>query len=171
MSAITIKTGKFEFAEGARFQTGAERDPQVIGERLEALRKKHRGELTPEDVVADARPKSSPLHSFFEWSDTKAAEAYRLAQARGLIRSVVVTYTNGLTKAVTARAFVHIDESQTPHYRSLPHALAQENTRRMVLQRAWREFQSWRHRYEEMKEFATLFEVADQVGQKLRIKG
>lgn len=50
-----------------------------------------KGKLSEGDVLADARKKSSPLHSFFEWDDTAAAERYRLEQAASLIRRVKVT--------------------------------------------------------------------------------
>lgn len=48
------------------------------------------GRLTPEDVVASAKKKDSPLHSFFEWDIKKAAYAHWLAQARELITTVMV---------------------------------------------------------------------------------
>lgn len=50
--------------------------------------------LKPEAVVEAARAKSSPLHSKFEWDDTKAAHKYRLQQAAELIRVVTVQLDN-----------------------------------------------------------------------------
>lgn len=47
--------------------------------------------ITPERVVKAAENRRSPLHACFEWDNTKAAAAYRLEQARTLIRSVEVT--------------------------------------------------------------------------------
>lgn len=47
--------------------------------------------ITPARVVAAAQAKNSPLHCCFEWNDKKAGLAYRLDQARALIRSVEVT--------------------------------------------------------------------------------
>jgi hypothetical protein len=44
--------------------------------------------ITPERVVEAAAAEDSPLHACFEWDDAKAAAAYRLDQARALIRSV-----------------------------------------------------------------------------------
>lgn len=41
--------------------------------------------LTPKGVLESARKKSSPLHKYFEWEDSKAAEKYRLEQAYRLI--------------------------------------------------------------------------------------
>jgi len=49
-----------------------------------------RGYLTPRAVVDAARPEESRLHPFFLWDDAAAAEEYRLAQARHLVRSVTV---------------------------------------------------------------------------------
>lgn len=49
------------------------------------------GELTAESVLREARRKTSPIHSYFEWDDTEAANQYRLEQARRLIRRVRVT--------------------------------------------------------------------------------
>lgn len=162
-----MKIAGFEFAEGARFQPGATKDAKAVGEHLELLRKKCKGELTPEDVVNDARHDNSPLHSYFEWDDSEAAQHYRLQQARGLIRAVVAVYVSDDKPAVRQRAYVHVPEPDAPHYRESGHAMSVSKTRKMVLQRAWRELQSWRQRYRDLQEFADLFEVVDEVEKNL----
>ncbi len=48
------------------------------------------GQVTPSAVLEAARPKSSPIHDAFEWSNVKAAEEYRLWQARQWIRRVEI---------------------------------------------------------------------------------
>lgn len=48
------------------------------------------GKLTPEIVVADAKPIKSPLHGEFEWDDKIAGHKFRLGQARDMIASVRV---------------------------------------------------------------------------------
>jgi hypothetical protein len=48
------------------------------------------GKLTPQQVLEAARDEESPLHRFFEWDDSTAAEAYRVEQARDLIKKVKV---------------------------------------------------------------------------------
>ena len=158
-----MRIGGYEFAEGARFQPGAKGDAKVIGEHLEFLRKQALGELTPEDVLADARNPNSPLHPFFEWDDSAAAEQYRLKQARGLIRSVVAVYVSEERPAVRTRAYVHIPEKGAKHYRDAGEAMSRTKTRQMVLQRAFAELSAWRQRYKELSEFAALFEVVDEV--------
>lgn len=51
------------------------------------------GKLTPQAVVDEARNPEHPLHACFDWDDETAAEAWRLEQARTLIRSVRVEIT------------------------------------------------------------------------------
>lgn len=46
--------------------------------------------LRAQNVVDAARPVTSPIHALFEWDDGKAAENYRLSQARRLIQIVMV---------------------------------------------------------------------------------
>lgn len=162
-----MRIAGFEFSEGARFQPGAVKDAKAVGEHLELLRKQCKGELTPEDVLADARHDNSPLHSFFEWDDTEAARQHRLAQARGLIKAVVAVYTQPERPAQRMKMFVHIPEPQAPHYRETSHALSVQRTRKMVLERAWNELQAWRKRYATLSEFAELIDVIDQTAKKL----
>lgn len=65
-------------------------EKQAVVERLQQLADRNSGRLTPDDVVADAKRKDSPLHAHFEWDVKKAAAAYWLDQARELITSVRV---------------------------------------------------------------------------------
>lgn len=45
---------------------------------------------TPDDIVAAATPENHPLHDDFEWNDGAAAHAWRLNQARSIIRTVTI---------------------------------------------------------------------------------
>lgn len=156
-----MRIAGFEFSEGARFQPGAEKNAKAVGEHLEILRKQCKGELTPEDVIEDAKHDNSPLHSFFEWDDGEAAHQYRLQQARGLIRAVVAIYVSDDKPAVRQKAYVHIPEPSAPHYREASHAMSLTKTRDLVLKQAWAELQSWRKRYADLKEFSDLISVID----------
>jgi hypothetical protein len=51
------------------------------------------GRLTPQIVLDAAKRESHPLHEYFEWDDSIAAQAWRVEQARGLIRSVKLVVT------------------------------------------------------------------------------
>lgn len=56
---------------------------------LEELRAEGGGLLRPAAVLERARSANSALHRYFEWDDTAAAEAHRIAQARSVVRAVV----------------------------------------------------------------------------------
>lgn len=162
-----MKIAGFEFAEGARFQAGQHPDADVVGAHIEMLREKFKGEITPEDILEDAKHDNSPLHSFFEWNDSAAAHQHRLQQARGLIRSVVAIYTREEAPAVRARAYVHIPQGETSHYREASHAMSRKDTRDAVLKRALEELIGWQKRYHDLHEFAELFEDIGQLKMKL----
>lgn len=83
--------------------TKAQQD--AIRARLAELETKGGGVLTPDMVIADARHDGSPLHAHFEWDDNKAAQAWRLEQARTLIRSVMLVVTTE-TSTLSVVAYV-----------------------------------------------------------------
>ena len=57
---------------------------------IERLRKMNGGRVTPPLVVDSARSVRSPLHRAFCWDDTRAAQLWRLSQARDVIAGIVV---------------------------------------------------------------------------------
>jgi hypothetical protein len=62
----------------------------VIATELQKIWTKGGGRLEAAEVVKAARAPSSPLHTYFEWDDKKAAAAHRIGQARDLIRRVQI---------------------------------------------------------------------------------
>lgn len=102
--------------------------PSEVADRLQALHTRHSGLLRETDVVADAKKKNSPLHSYFEWDDRKASEAYRLEQASALIRRVKVkVIVEPETPPIRVRAFIAnrdvanetVDDVESGTYRSI----------------------------------------------------
>lgn len=136
-------------------------DPDVAGAVLERLRTVNNGRLTQAAIVAEAQPKSSPLHDAFEWNDTKAAKQYRLEQASHMIRSIeVVRVVEGQNKPI--RAFVNVVRDEDRSYTSVAHALSDRELRQQVIEQAWRELEAWRNRHAELIEFARIFAEIDQ---------
>lgn len=132
---------------------------QVVGERLEAIRKKN--QLTAKAIVDDARPDDSPLHPCFEWNDEAAADKYREDQARTIIRNIEVVVENKKGEDRPVRAFVHVTENEDSQYTSISAAMANPDLRRQVLDNALRELNSWRDRYSDLRELAELLTVVD----------
>lgn len=90
---------------------GAQRD--AMRARLAEIEVANGGRLTPRAVVVDAKDPSSPLHPYFEWDVTKAAEAHWLEQARTLITSVHVVFR---TESKSVRSVYYVrDPSAAAH--------------------------------------------------------
>jgi hypothetical protein len=134
----------------------------VAGAELERLAGISGGELTPPRVVESAKKKSSPIHDCFEWDNSEAAQRYREEQARYLIRSVVVVYSETEpTKEV--RAFVNVmNEESAPSYRPIGVVMEDRALRAQVLERARMELAGWRRRYSELQEYAEVFSAIDK---------
>ena len=56
----------------------------------EVVRIKESKGLTAENLLEVAKNKNNPLHDLFEWDNTKAAEQYRLQQARVFINEIKI---------------------------------------------------------------------------------
>jgi len=65
------------------------RDTQEIADYLDTLCKLKGGELTPDEVLQDAKKRSSLLHGLFDWDDNQAAQKWRMHQARLLLNGIV----------------------------------------------------------------------------------
>lgn len=73
------------------------------------------GSLAPDDVLAAATPEDSPIHGLFEWDDGKAGHAFRLDQARIVIRRVRVHYIESEPKVREIRVSEYIHDPELPH--------------------------------------------------------
>lgn len=85
---------------------------QEVADELQRIARVSDGikKLYASDVVESARPKDSPLHGEFEWNDKKAGHAYRLNQARTLIRAVVLVEKRD-DKEIKVPVWVHAGAS------------------------------------------------------------
>lgn len=144
----------YEWKNGTRGMKGV--DAQSVGERLEKIREKFGGFMTPEMVVDDARKPRSPLHDVFEWDDIQAAGRYRAEQAGYVIRHISVTISVGAEETVT-RAFVSIQQDDGARYTSIIHAMSDAELRKQVLQQAWSELEAWKGKYKEYDELSHIF--------------
>lgn len=109
--------------------------------------------LTPPQVVEEARPEGSPLHSEFEWDDSIAAEQHRLTQARALIGSYKVRMYD---PDVKMRRFTFVRRDDGPRYMKTEDMFDNDFLRRQVLDRMKREADSFMRRYERYSEAAEL---------------
>ena len=79
---------------------------QAAGEELERIGAKN-GKIEPKAVVDESRPKKAVLHPCFEWNDKKAAERWRVQQARNIIGDIIIIREE-VPEAPPVRAFVNV---------------------------------------------------------------
>jgi len=135
---------------------------QLVGERLADI-EKHHGELKAEHVLDDAKSDNSPLHKYFDWDDSEAAQKWRLNQAGLLIRSVYVKTVDNKEVRAPTRAFVNLRPAEEADrvYENIVSVMSDEFKRAQILKRAKEELGMWRKRYSDLSEFADVFGVID----------
>ncbi|KKL74096.1 hypothetical protein LCGC14_2068310 [marine sediment metagenome] len=159
---------KYTFAPGSRLKASK---ATVAGRELDRLTKMNGG-LTAEAVVDSARGRSSPLHDFFEWDDSAAAERYRQEQARHLMRCVVVLYDDPEIKSdQPIRAFIAFE---TPpegvrddgRYIAMHRILTHAELREQLVDEALVEHVRWEKRYAHLRELAEIVKARQRVEAK-----
>lgn len=145
-----------------------EEQAQRYGERIAALEEEFGG-VGASTIVQDAKQEDSPLHDYFEWDNEVAAQGYRIEQARYLIRhiNIVVKTPNGGEEEVRAFHSVTIKESPAANqrgvsYLSLQRILSDSEQRQELIDKAFKELESWRRRYHTYKELAKVVETVDK---------
>ncbi len=88
---------------------------QIVGDELERIRKANGEQLDAKQVVENARPDGAPLHNVFIWDDSKAAELWRVCEARKLIRSMCVRVVGSKPEP----AFVNIKVEGVQYYQAV----------------------------------------------------
>lgn len=138
----------------------------TAAEAIKNLASKHDGEITPEIVVEEARKKRSPLHSFFVWDDSEAAEKYRLVQAQYLIRRIKVNYEVSECKSIRVRAYVNVrgdqpgDEPSTNgFYVPIEKALTVESYRDQLLSQCRRDVRAFQQKYSSLIEAKAIIDA------------
>lgn len=143
-------------------------NPVIIAE-LKRIADEHGGLLNPADVVEAARPLKSPLHSRFEWNDSKAAQEYRVWQARQLIR-VVVEYIGAGNEQVMSKVFVSLTSDRGDGgYRPMVSVLSDSSQRSQLLADAVDEMERFQQKYKELEELAQVFAAMKTVTRRRRI--
>ena len=149
---------KYKWKDGAHGKGNA----QVIGAEIERLDAEYDG-VTPEMILDEAKKKRSPLHDCFEWNDKQAAVAYRIVQARYLLRSIEIVIEKADTEPLLIRAFHSVEtEEQGKFYTTIARAREDEAMWNQVKANALSEIKNWRGKYEAIKEFESIFVAIDE---------
>jgi hypothetical protein len=135
-----------------------------IVQELKRIAEKHGNLLKPEIVVQYARQKTSPLHKYFEWNNSEAAEKYRIWQARQLL-AVTVEYISSSKEPV--QVFVSLrPDRKTGGYRVLSEVLTDAEMRQQMLADAKGDMDVFIQKYNRLKELAYVFSAMKKVLKK-----
>lgn len=133
---------------------------------LKKIAKANGGLLQPDAVVEAARPESSPLHSRFEWNDGKAAEEYRIWQARQLIR-VTVEVMDRTGESFDVFVSLSPDrQRESGGYRVLTDVLSDTDMRAQLLKDALAELELFREKYRQLTELVAVFSAIKKVRRR-----
>lgn len=142
-------------------------DAKVAYAELEKIREAN-GEVTPDKVVASAKPAKSPIHKAFTWNNTKAANSYRKEEARNMIRSIEIVRVElplTPTRAYEVKSAPVKDCPQRKVYTTTEEILADPVARDELLMGAIRDALSYRKRYAMLSELAGVFHAIDDFAE------
>lgn len=132
-------------------------------DRLKAANGNNR--LDPKMVVAAARDRKNPLHSFFTWNTREAAEKNLLNEARELIREYTITVTITNNEPIQVRHFVSLstDRVHGGGYRAIADVLNDEQMTEQLLADALAELQIFQAKYARLQKLLPVFEAIEKV--------
>ena len=137
--------------------------PEIAGKCIEKIIKK-KGKVTPASLLDEAKHDKHPLHDYFEWNNTIAAEKYRRVQAGYLIRHITIESKAGEDNPVSIRAFISVmSDNNKKHFTTITSAMKDPALRNQVLQKAMEDLVVWEKRYKDLKEFSSVFEAIKAV--------
>jgi hypothetical protein len=142
-------------------------DAKLASEALQRIHEKH-SKLTGRLVLEAASDPRSPLHKFFEWDDTKAAERHRLAQAGALIRTIKISVSIvGKQEPRSMPAYVSVVGDQGRSYQPTMRAMRSPNLRDQIVQQALEDLAAWQARYKNLSEFAEVMSAIHIVRKRV----
>lgn len=170
--AVSLK--EYFARTGSRFDN---KDAQYIGPILEQI-----GPKCNKELVDYARPVGSPLHRYFEWDDSRAAEYYRRLQAGDMVNSIRIRVVSPDGEREETAAFHKVsvttidpnDERKDNRGQPLKVSVStsrvinEEPMRIEVLSRARAELLAFKRKwasYAELFGWKELFEVIDRISE------
>lgn len=145
--------------------------PEVISEILEVEKEKG---LTAENLLDKAKNKNSPLHNFFDWDNSSAAEKWRIQQARIIINEVKIIVNSKEMYAfenVQVQVSTNNTEQETKReYKPIVEILSKDEYRKQVIQTALDNVTYWKEKYSEYSELKPIFVSIDKVKSKWQKK-
>lgn len=114
---------------------------------------------TPAQIVEAARDSGTELHKCFEWDDSKAAEKYRLQQARHVVCHLVIRETVAESRPPVR---VYMQPSPGSGYQPTKLIVRNQDAYQSLLQTAYRELSAFRNKYSTLSELEEVLDAIDR---------
>ena len=139
---FNLADAKYKIKDGFKVN---KRFAQPAGEIMAQLEQK--GELTGQALVDASRDVDAPIHDYFEWDDSVAAESFRVEQARYLIRSICVEIEPADSEPPEkVKVFYNVEQSDS-NYHSIETIVQSEDLSAKLYKTAVRELKAFQVRY------------------------
>lgn len=131
-------------------------DAQKVADEIAAIG----DSATPAQILDRARDEHSELHKCFDWDDAKAAEKWRLQQARHIVCNLVIKETSDTPKP-EVRLFFKTDSESG--YKPTVLIMQDKDEYQKLLARALAELSSFKAKYKTLAELDGVFTAIDQL--------
>lgn len=115
--------------------------------------------ISAKEILEKAKDPKSELHKCFEWDDKKAAEKWRLQQAKTLVCNLVFEMPDEKDEPI--RVF-HITTEQSV-YKPTKMILQQPDEYQSLLNNAKAELQAFKRKYKILQELEEIFEKIEEL--------
>lgn len=136
-------------------------DAQKIGEALAKVAAKGGGSLTPTAVVETARNPRNVLHKHFEWDDSKAAQQWRVEQARSVIQCIHAEDSSASQGHV--RAFISVATNEGRAYHTIAAVKESVDLQSRILKQADRDLEAFERRYQALQDVCAVVHKAREI--------
>lgn len=127
--------------------------------------------LTTEAVLEEARNRKSPLHHLFEWDDSKAAEQWRLQQARMIINQVKVIIGEkeySQYESVVVHVIDDVGQIQRQRvYKPIEEIMGSKELREQMIANSLRQLRYWEEENQKYQELRPIMNTAQIVRRRL----
>lgn len=116
-------------------------------------------EFTPEEIVEAAEDETKELHKCFEWDNDKAANSYRLYQARILTSQIIFKRETVEDEPAPAPVRVFNKTDSSGGYKIPERTFKVQSEYEALLQRAYAELRVFKLKYQTLSELSEIFDL------------
>lgn len=118
---------------------------------------------TPEQIVEKATDESIELHKCFEWDDSAAAHKYRLSQAQGIVRCLVLVNEKVEDKELPQTRAIVSTNMRENTYEPVKITIRNVDSYERLKAEALRELEAFRKKYAVIEEIGDIIDELEAV--------